>query len=801
MDVRSIPPPIVTPIAHVRRDLTLVALVCAALGVFVSRTAAADNFAPIARITATPIQVFVGEPVQLSSADSIDPDNAPQPLTFQWDFGDGTTSSQALPSHVYSTPRAYPVTLTVSDGADTGVDLLIVHVLARPLGQRSRQSSPIVLSPSGDRLWVVNPDSNSISIVSIAPAGLELVAERPVCRTPRTLALSNDASTLYVACQGERAVATIDLASDRTSLIAVGAEPYGVVVLPTGALLVSDQGDDQITWIGADLVTTETWPAGRHPRAIAVTADGTRAFVTSYTSDAVTALVSVYDLVAHTRLASIPLANDPGPDTASSGRGIPNLLSAAAVDPAGRYLWVGGLKANTTVGQYRTGGAIAPHNWLRGIAAPIDLSSATEVLRRRIDTNDADSVSAIAMSSDGRYAYLAHQGAGRISIYDLSKATLFDPGAGTSVPFEGRLDTGDAPQGIAVTPDGKTIYVVDYLSREVVAIDVQAPVMPRVTARLVVAGEPLSSELLNGKRLFFRSREPVHSKSNYVACASCHADGQSQDGQVWDFTQGGEGLRNTIDLRGHAGMQQGHVHWSGNFDEIQDFEVPIIQLFGGTGLADDGAPPNPPLGPPNAGRSQDLDDLAAYVTSLAFTPRSPFRTAAGALSEAAQRGEVLFSDPALRCTECHAPPSYTISSLGAPRLFDVGTLAPGSGMRLGVPLPGIDVPTLIGVWDGAPYYHDGSAPTLRDVFRARASTLESQLTASLDDGQLADLIAFLRSLDAPAPDPMPEPVPVPPAGCGCRSADPTSTSVTLLLAMLFVLKRRRPVKETDHEIP
>ena len=46
----------------------------------------------------------------------------------------------------------------------------------------------------------------------------------------------------------------------------------------------------------------------------------------------------------------------------------------------------------------------------------------------------------------------------------------------------------------------------------------------------------------------------------------------------------GEGLRNTISLRGRAGMAQGFLHWSGNFDEVQDFEGQIRALAGGTGL-------------------------------------------------------------------------------------------------------------------------------------------------------------------------------------------------------------------------
>ena len=68
-----------------------------------------------------------------------------------------------------------------------------------------------------------------------------------------------------------------------------------------------------------------------------------------------------------------------------------------------------------------------------------------------------------------------------------------------------------------------------------------------------------------------------------MSCASCHNDG-GHDGRVWDLTGLGEGLRNTIALRGRGGMGQGFLHWSGNFDEVQDFEGQIRTLAGGTGL-------------------------------------------------------------------------------------------------------------------------------------------------------------------------------------------------------------------------
>ena len=48
-------------------------------------------------------------------------------------------------------------------------------------------------------------------------------------------------------------------------------------------------------------------------------------------------------------------------------------------------------------------------------------------------------------------------------------------------------------------------------------------------------------------------------------------------------------MRNTIDLRGRAAMGHGYLHWSANFDELQDFEGQIRQLRGGTGLMTDAA--------------------------------------------------------------------------------------------------------------------------------------------------------------------------------------------------------------------
>jgi PKD repeat protein len=37
-------------------------------------------------------------------------------LRYQWDFGDGTTSTSAYPTKTFPSPGSYIVTLTVTDG-------------------------------------------------------------------------------------------------------------------------------------------------------------------------------------------------------------------------------------------------------------------------------------------------------------------------------------------------------------------------------------------------------------------------------------------------------------------------------------------------------------------------------------------------------------------------------------------------------------------------------------------------------------------------------------------------------------
>jgi cytochrome c peroxidase len=96
--------------------------------------------------------------------------------------------------------------------------------------------------------------------------------------------------------------------------------------------------------------------------------------------------------------------------------------------------------------------------------------------------------------------------------------------------------------------------------------------------------------------------------------------------------------------------------------------------------------------------------------------------------EAVRRGREVFAGQA--CGNCHAPPAFT--SAGT---YNVGLSDEAGNTHF-------NPPSLRGVGQGGPYFHDNSAATLEEVFvRAR-----HQLRGELSKRELADLLAFLRSL-------------------------------------------------------
>jgi cytochrome c peroxidase len=264
----------------------------------------------------------------------------------------------------------------------------------------------------------------------------------------------------------------------------------------------------------------------------------------------------------------------------------------------------------------------------------------------------------------------------------------------------------------------------------------------KIVASCVVTENPLSEEMLLGKKLFYTALQPMSSRS-WISCSSCHIDGDA-DGRTW---QNPEGLRNTQPL---AGLSWTHpVHWSADRDEVQDFEHTVRGLLmQGQGLLKGKLPGA--LEDPITGRSKALDALALYTNSHRLT-LSPH--AKGGLSDAAKRGQQLFHSERTGCATCHSGPWYTDSQ---PREIsqivrhDVGTGNDDASELRG---PAYDTPTLMGIYRSAPYLHHGRAATLRDVLTTANSGDRHGKTSGLSSSEVDDLVEFLKALPFEDPEP------------------------------------------------
>jgi YVTN family beta-propeller protein len=674
-------------------------------------------------------------------------------LQFAWAFGDGSsTAFAATPnaSHRYAGPGHYPVTLTVRNGTQSSTCSANQTVYTAPTATAPRSTSPILFDAARNRVWVVNSDANTVTAIN-ASTNSKLF-EVAVGANPQTLAQAPDGS-IWVANFGAASISVLNRdtgALIRSTALPPHSRPYGVLFNPLNtAAFVTLQGSGQLLRLDpASGALQATLALGGSPRGMAITGDSGRLLVTRFISPADRGEVLEVNPSALVLTRTFALAVDPGPDTESSGRGVPNYLNSVSIQPDGRAAWVPSKKDNTLRGSFRDGNALTFDSTVRTIVSQIDLAANSEVLARRIDFNDRDLANVVTFSPLGDYAFVSTQGTNQIEVVDAYNRNI----------ATGIVNVGRAPRGMVITPAGR-LYVHNFMSRDVAVYDVSgilnstSNTSSRVATVAAVATEPLSAQVLSGKRIFYNAADRRMNRDGYISCASCHQDG-GHDGRVMDFTNRGEGLRNTTSLLGRRGTGHGRVHWSANFDEIQDFENDIRGAFGGTGFMTDGqfntGTRNQPLGDRKGGISVDLDALAAYVSSLSSVGLSPYRAADGSLTANAQAGRLIFNG-AGQCASCHTGADFTDSASGV--LHDVGTIKASSGKRLGATLTGIDTPTLKGLWDTAPYLHDGSAATLMDVLTTANPGNRHGTTSTLTPQQREQLVAYLQQIDDGTPAP------------------------------------------------
>ena len=694
-------------------------------------------------------QIFANQPVTYGV------ESEPGTL-YSWTFSDTGEptpySANSQVQHTYRAPGLYIVTLNAqsADGAVSTKSIVQAVSTARTQLQpaTSSQMAYETRESGADRVWVVNPDNNSVAAVNARVN--KRMLEIPVGASPRALAFA-PGGDLWVTNKDGHSISVIDtdqLKRVDTLSLPRGSQPHGLVFSPDDryAYVVLEATGEVAKLNVSNGQVLQRLAVGPNPRGVAITADGRGLLVSRFITPPLPgessadvdlngggAEVVVVDANNMAIYRTITLGHSALSDTDQQGAGIPNYLSAAAISPDGRDAWIASKQDNIGRGMMRNGQPLNFENTVRAIASFVSLDNLVENLDMRVDFDDSSVGSAALYHSNGVYLFVALETSREVAVMNALNGTeLF------------RIAVGLAPQGLALSDDGLTLYVKEFMGRSVSTVDLKPLInsgqlsAPVIANTNTVTKEVLSAQVKSGKQLFYDAKDPRLARDSYMSCASCHNDG-GQDGRVWDMSDLGEGLRNTISLKGRGGMKHGMLHWSANFDEVQDFEQQIRELSGGTGLMQDrdyfAGSRSEPLGDAKAGISSDLDNLASYVASLKRVSPSPFRQSDGQLTGLAETGKTLFAQ---QCQDCHGGAAFTRSSSGEP-VKDVGTLTQASGNRLGQALYGIDIPSLRNAWATGPYLHDGSAQTIRTAIEAHEG-----MEATSD--QLDALVAYVRQI-------------------------------------------------------
>lgn len=577
----------------------------------------------------------------------------------------------------------------------------------------------LALSPDGTRLYTANRTANSVT--QIDTGSRRVLKETKVGAGPAGIAVSADGKTVFVANRLSDTVSVVDAEKMReVKQIKVGNQPFGVLAAPDGTVYVANLGkENSISVIdGKQLKETKQIPVAENPRCMTLSPDGKRLYVTCDVYD-ITREVCVID-VATARVAQrIPL------EMAS------NLWGLAVTK--GELLLVAHLNPKpfaplTQVQQGWVNTNAVSFVFLEGDKPERVSLLLDEVIRYHANPYE------IALTPDGRYAYVTCGGDNTVQVIDVAKAVdlikrtppeqreRLGNTLGLCRHFVvARIDVGRNPVGIVMSPDGKFAYVANHLANTVSVINTATNT---VEATIDVGSAPTITPLRRGEILF---NGAFICFQRQFTCASCHPEGHST-GLSWDLEDDGLGtLKNIKSFRGVKGSQP--FRWQGEALEIGANEC---------GPTVTGAMRGQPL------TDEDLNALASFVENMPLLP-NPYRGPRGELSAAARRGEQIFKGKA-ECVKCHPLPATTNN-----KRADVGT---GTGRPDPLKMPNgqtiypmqFDVPHLRGAWDSAPYLHDGRAKTLLEVFTKFNPENKHGKTKGLTKQELDDLVAFVQSL-------------------------------------------------------
>jgi DNA-binding beta-propeller fold protein YncE len=586
----------------------------------------------------------------------------------------------------------------------------------------------IVVSPDGKTLFIALDDVDEVAEADVT--SLTVTRRAKVPGGPFGLALDATGKRLFVACPHQDRVAVLDTRDlKEQASIAVGIRPTDVAYCQTPAgerLIVPNSGSDDISVLSvsplSELIRTA---AGREPYSVAVSGNGQRVYVANR--------VAVHDQMLSPPASEVTVL-DPANGHVLDRQKLHSAHLAEGITPVPTRGWMLNslvrVRNLVPITQVKDG-------WVMSTGLAISQEDG-EVTQIPLDESNAyfSDPSGIVASPDGKRAYVASGGADMVTVLDLDRLAAWLTQADAAARSDAignmalsyryvvtRIPTGCNPRHLALSPDGRRLFVAERLDDGVLVVDTTnfKPI-----GRIVLGDGGLNDPIRQGERVFTRAR---YTFQGQFSCRSCHPDGHV-DGLSYDFDGSGIG-DNLLDNRSLCGVAgTAPFKWNGKNPTLQFQDGP---RFARVLMRTDPIP------------AAQLDELATFLEHLPPTRTIPWSRVGQPLTPAEERGRNLFlatqrpdGTPiplALRCQTCHRPPLFTDRLL---RSVGTKTARDGSDM--------FDTPHLIGIGASAPYLHDGRAKTLEELWTTYQKNDRHGVSSYWSKEQLNDLVEYLKTL-------------------------------------------------------
>jgi YVTN family beta-propeller protein len=589
----------------------------------------------------------------------------------------------------------------------------------------------LAVSKDGKKLYVVAEEGHALLVVDTEKN--KVVNEIKVGERPHSVILNSQESKAYVSDQWSDNVMVIDLKDLKvTDTLKTGNGPAGIALSANGECLyvVNSYGSD-ISLI--DLSTKKEikrFAAGNNPTGIQASPEGNRLFITSRRT-----LGLPYDDTVKCELTIV----DDKKQRIVERRDIKSayMMENIAFTPSGDLAIMPLIRPKNNVPAIQVErGWMMTHGF--GIVDPKPNGRTIQLLVDEPNAYYADPFD-VAITLDGKRAFITHGGVDCITVLDIeairkliaesSEETLktYANNLGISSRYViKRIPTGANPKGLALSPDGKKLYIAEHLQDRIAVINTQS----LETEETIDLGGPKRITVnRQGRRLL---NNAGHTFQNQYACYTCHPDAH-EDGLVYNMASKdmGRNLANTQSLRDIGDTPP--FKWNGKNQTI---------------YKQDGMRFSTVLTRTEPFSYSNLDALVAYIVTDNPYPPNLVYNPTGELNDMQLRGKALFERThdiygneipvKNRCITCHPPPYFTHC-----QPEDVGTLAATDDSML------FDTPHLNNIYASSPYLHDGRAKTLEEIWTLYAPDNKHGAVNDFTKIQLNELISYLKSLSEP----------------------------------------------------